>query len=228
MNAVDANAALFRRLGYTFQNVALAEQALTHRSFGAMHNERLEFLGDAIVNFLIAEALFARFPATREGELTRMRASLIREETLADIARDLRLGEHLKLGSGEMKSGGFRRESILADTLEALIGAMYLDGGIESCTLRVLDWFAARLQQIAPGEINKDPKSRLQEWLQGRAKALPVYILAATRGEEHNQEFDVVCTIPSLAQQFPGSGSSRRTAEQAAAQLALDFLERQR
>ncbi len=216
--------ALFRRLGYSFQNVALAEQALTHRSFGAGHNERLEFLGDAIVNLVVAEALFRRFPDTREGELTRMRASLIRAETLADVARDLQLGDHIQLGSGEMKSGGKRRESILADTLEALIGAIYLDGGIDICKQRVLAWFDARLQQVTPGEINKDPKTRLQEWLQARGRALPVYTLAATHGEEHNQQFDVLCGIPSVTEQFAGHGMSRRAAEQAAAQRALLFL----
>lgn len=225
MSLSDSNAALFRRLGYTFQNTALAEQALTHRSYGASHNERLEFLGDSIVNFVTAEALFQRFPTTREGELTRMRATLIRTETLADIARDLQLGDHIRLGSGEMKSGGKRRESTLADTLEALIGAIYLDGGIEICKQRVLAWFETRLAQVVPGEINKDPKTRLQEWLQARGKTLPVYTLAATHGEEHNQHFDVVCNVPSVTPTFAGSGASRRAAEQAAAQSALEFLE---
>lgn len=228
MTITDVNAALFRRLGYSFRNPALAEQALTHRSYGAAHNERLEFLGDAIVNLIIAEALFQRFPQTREGELTRMRATLIRAETLAEIARTLQLGDHLKLGSGELKSGGFRRESILADTLEALIGGIYLDGGIELCRQCVLTWFEARLQQVVPGEINKDSKSRLQEWLQARGKALPTYTLAATHGEEHNQQFDVSCQIPSVPELFSGSGASRRAAEQNAAQMALNFLERQR
>lgn len=224
MSLNDAKAVLFRRLGYSFQNVALAEQALTHRSHGTSHNERLEFLGDSIVNFVIAEALFQRFPATREGELTRMRATLIRTETLAAIAREFELGEYLRLGSGEMKSGGKRRESILADTLEALIGAIYLDGGIDPCKRCVLAWFESRLQQVVPGEINKDPKTRLQEWLQARGRALPVYMLAATHGEEHNQQFDIVCAVPSVTQTFIGSGASRRAAEQAAAQSALDFI----
>lgn len=225
MSLYDAKAVLFRRLGYSFQNAALAEQALTHRSHGNSHNERLEFLGDAIVNFVIAEALFQRFPGTREGELTRMRATLIRTETLAAIAREFELGEYLRLGSGEMKSGGKRRESILADTLEALIGAIYLDGGIDACKRCVEAWFETRLQQAVPGEINKDPKTRLQEWLQARSRALPVYTLAATHGEEHNQQFDMVCTIPSIPQQFFGNGTSRKIAEQIAAQSALEFLE---
>lgn len=228
MSFHDANAELFRRLGYTFQNIALAEQALTHRSHSAQHNERIEFLGDSIVNFIIAEALYRRFPKTREGELTRMRATLIRTETLAAIAREMDLGEFIRLGSGEMKSGGKRRDSILADVLEALIGAIFLDSGIDTCRQIILAWFENRLQQVAPGEINKDPKSRLQEWLQARGRALPVYTLAATHGEEHNQLFDVICAVPSLTQQFSGSGSSRRIAEQAAAQSAIEFLENMR
>lgn len=218
-------AALYRRLGYSFRQDALAEQALTHRSYGAAHNERLEFLGDSIVNFVIAEALFQRFPHTREGELTRMRATLIREQTLAAIARDLELGDCIRLGSGEMKSGGKRRDSILADTLEALIGAIYLDGGIDACRQRILAWFDLRLQQVIPGELNKDPKTRVQEWLQARGRALPIYELVATHGEEHNQQFEVSCRVPSLPEQpFTGSGMSRRAAEQAAAQSVLLFL----
>lgn len=224
MSLYDAQAVLFRRLGHSFQNVALAEQALTHRSHGSSHNERLEFLGDAIVNFVVAEALFQRFPQTREGELTRMRATLIRTETLAALAREFELGEYLRLGSGEMKSGGKRRDSILADTLEALIGAIYLDAGIDACKHCVEAWFETRLQQVTPGEINKDPKTRLQEWLQARGRALPVYTLAAAHGEEHNQQFDMVCTIPAVTKSFSGSGTSRRAAEQAAAQNALSFL----
>lgn len=227
MSRIDAKFALYRQLGYTFDNAALLEQALTHRSFGGQHNERLEFLGDAIVNLVVAEALFAQFPATREGDLTRMRAALIRGQTLAEIARELQLGEFLRLGSGEMKSGGHRRESILADALEAIIGAIYLDGGIDACRDRVLAWFGARLQQVAPGEANKDPKTRLQEWLQARSRALPAYSLRATLGEAHNQQFEIDCRVPSVTESFSGSGGSRRAAEQAAAQAALDYLERE-
>ena len=227
MSTLDANPVLYRRLGYRFADDALAQQALTHRSFGGAPNERLEFLGDAIVNFIVAEALFAHFPTTREGDLTRMRASLIRGETLAEIARELQLGDCLKLGSGEMKSGGRRRESILADALEAVIAAIYLDGGIDVCRERVLVWFDSRLQQVTPGETNKDSKTRLQEWLQARAKALPVYVLTETLGEAHNQSFAVECRIPSIGEHFSGGGGSRRAAEQAAAQAALDYLERQ-
>lgn len=226
MSAHDPLQLLGQRIGYRFNNAVLAEQALTHRSFGGLHNERLEFLGDAMVNFIIAEALFQRFPATREGDLTRMRAQLIRGQTLAEIAREFNLGELIRLGSGEMKSGGHRRESILADALEAVIGAMYLDGGLDACRERVLAWYGSRLQQVAPGEVNKDAKSRLQEWLQGRGKALPVYQLSATHGEAHNQHFDITCVIPSLTESFDGSGASRRIAEQIAAQKALDYLEK--
>lgn len=227
MSRLDAKPALYRLLGYSFANPALVEQALTHRSCGGAHNERLEFLGDAIVNLVVAEALFTQFPATREGDLTRMRASLIRGQTLAEIARELELGQFLKLGSGEMKSGGHRRESILADALEALIAAIYLDAGIEACRERVLAWFGNRLQQVVSGEHSKDPKTRLQEWLQGRSKALPVYTLTETSGEAHNQHFTIDCRIPSANESFTGSGNSRRIAEQIAAQAALDYLERQ-
>ena len=220
----EAKPALLRRLGYSFNDPTLAEQALTHRSFGGVHNERLEFLGDSILDFLIAEALYRRFPNTREGELTRMRASLVKGETLAAIARDFQLGDALRLGSGEMKSGGWRRDSILADALEALIGAIYLDGGLDACRERLLIWFGDRLQQVAPGEINKDAKTRLQEMLQARGQALPVYHVQATHGEAHNQQFDMICQIPSIDERFPGQGSSRRVAEQMAAQAALDYL----
>jgi ribonuclease-3 len=224
MTMGETKPALLRRLGYSFNNPSLAEQALTHRSFGGVHNERLEFLGDSILNFLIAEALYQRFPNTREGELTRMRASLVKGETLAAIAREYRLGDALKLGSGEMKSGGWRRESILADALEALIGAIYLDAGLAVCRERLLAWFGDRLQTVAPGEINKDAKTRLQELLQARGQALPVYDLQATRGEAHNQQFEVVCRIAALGVHFQGDGSSRRAAEQTAAQAALTYL----
>jgi ribonuclease-3 len=221
----EARPALLRRLGHPFKNSALAEQALTHRSFGGVHNERLEFLGDSIVNMLIAEALFQRFPGTREGELTRMRASLVKGETLAAIARELELGDALRLGSGEMKSGGWRRDSILADAFEAIVGAIYLDAGLEACRERVLTWFDSRLRKVAPGEFNKDAKTRLQESLQSNGQALPTYQLHATHGEAHNQSFEIICQVPSIAgQSFQGQGTSRRAAEQAAAQAALDYL----
>jgi ribonuclease III len=228
MTVLNAKVLLTRRLGYTFNDFTLAEQALTHRSFGNSHNERLEFLGDSIVNFIVAEALYQRFPDAQEGDLSRMRAQLIKGETLAIIAREFGLGDCLNLGSGELKSGGFRRESILADALEALIGAIYLDGGMDVCRERVLAWYGERLQQIAPGDSNKDAKTRLQELLQRGGKALPVYRLLNTEGEAHDQQFTVVCDVPSLSDRFTGSGANRRSAEQAAAQAALDHLEQKK
>ncbi len=216
---------LARRLGYEFRDFNLAEQALTHRSFGSTHNERFEFLGDSLLNFLIAEALFQRFPTVREGDLSRMRAKLVKGETLAEIAREFDLGEWLNLGPGELKSGGHRRESILADALEALIGAIYLDSGIEHCRERVLAWFGPRLHAVSPGEVNKDPKTRLQELLQARQRPLPIYHLVDTLGEAHSQQFAIECELVSLGLRFSGTGNSRRSAEQTAAQAAIDHLQ---
>lgn len=225
MTVLNAKLLLTRRLGYTFKNFALAEQALTHRSFSNSNNERSEFLGDSILNFIIAEALFQRFPTADEGDLSRMRARLVRGQTLAEIAREFNLGDCLNLGPGELKSGGFRRESILADALEALIGAIYLDGGIEACRACVIAWYGERLDKVVPGEANKDAKTRLQELLQARALALPVYQLVEATGEAHNQQFEVVCEVAALRCSFRGRGGNRRSAEQAAAQAALDHLE---
>ncbi len=225
MPTSSAKPLLARRLGYEFRDFGFAEQALTHRSFGSHHNERLEFLGDSLLNFLIAEALFQRFPTVREGDLSRMRALLVKGETLAEIAREFELGEWLNLGPGELKSGGHRRDSILADALEALIGAIYLDGGIDACRERVLAWFGPRLHEVSPGEVNKDPKTRLQELLQARQRPLPVYHLVDTRGDAHSQQFAVECELSSLGLRFPGLGSSRRSAEQSAAQAAIDHLQ---
>lgn len=216
---------LLTRLGCEFADPALAERALTHRSFDGPNNERLEFLGDSILNFIIAEELYRRFPHAQEGDLSRMRARLVKGETLADIAREFHLGECLLLGSGELKSGGHRRESILADALEALIGAFYLDAGMDRCRERVLAWYEVRLDQLVPGEINKDAKTRLQEMLQARGKPLPVYHLIDTHGEAHRQVFEVACEVPSLATRFTGSGATRRAAEQAAAQAAIARLQ---
>ncbi len=225
MSKADTKLFLFHRLGHEFRNLRLAEQALTHRSFSADHNERLEFLGDSILNFVIAEALYERFPAAPEGELSRMRARLVKGETLADIARGFQLGDSLNLGSGEMKSGGHRRESILADAMEALIGAIYLDAGLDVCRLRVREWFSARLVQLVPGDRNKDPKTLLQEMLQARAQPLPLYRLLETTGAEHQQQFQVVCEIAALTEPFTGRGGTRRAAEQAAAEQAIAKLE---
>lgn len=221
----DNTSELIRRLGYDFKQSELIELALSHRSVGSANNERLEFLGDSILNYIIGEALFKKFPQCREGELSRMRAQLVKGVTLAEIAREFNLGDYLRLGPGEMKSGGFRRESILADAVEALIGAIYLDGGMDASRERVLIWYHTRLQNIMPGSANRDAKSQLQEYLQSRQKSLPVYRLVATSGSDHQQEFEVDCEISHRALHFRGRGSNRRAAEQAAAQLALDEMQ---
>jgi ribonuclease-3 len=221
----DAKLLLLHRLGHEFRDSRLAERALTHRSFSAEHNERLEFLGDSILNFVIAEALYERFPKAPEGDLSRMRARLVKGETLAEIARGFQLGESINLGAGEMKSGGHRRESILADAVEALIGAIYLDAGLDVCRLRVRAWYNSRLAQLVPGDLNKDAKTRLQEMLQARAQSLPIYRVVETSGEEHKQQFEIACEIAALQESFVGHGNNRRTAEQAAAELAIVRLE---
>lgn len=214
--------AIERVIGYRFQNAELLRQALTHRSHGVPHNERLEFLGDSILNCSIAIALFERFPGLREGELSRLRASLVRQETLHGLAESMALGDQLLLGEGEMKSGGFRRPSILADALEALFGAVFLDGGFAESQAVIGRFYQLLLTQIDPAKAVKDAKTALQEWLQSRRHGLPQYLLRATRGEAHAQEFEVECRIEELGVVAVGSGSSRRSAEQEAAQHALD------
>jgi ribonuclease-3 len=215
-----------RRLGYQFQNPDLLEQALTHRSASKQHNnERLEFLGDAQLSQVISRWLFERFPDASEGQLTRMRASLVRGQTLAELAREMQLGDELKLGAGELKSGGFRRESILADALEAIIGALLLDAGNQVCRERLLDWFAPRLAQVTPQGAHKDAKTRLQEWLQARQFSLPVYELVEVTGQPPKQVFQMVCRLEAQDRNFVAEGSSRRRAEQQAAEQALDWLE---
>ena len=216
---------LERRLGHTFQNQELMLLALTHRSFAGRNNERLEFLGDAILNFVAGEALFERFPQAREGQLSRLRARLVKGETLAVLARGFELGEYLRLGSGELKSGGFRRESILADALEALIGAIYLDAGMDVARARVLDWLTNELDGLTLVDTNKDPKTRLQEWLQARKMAVPTYRIEATRGKAHEQTFVVACDLPELSLSMQAEGLSRRAAEQAAAELMMAHLQ---
>lgn len=215
---------LLRRLGYHFQDINLYRQALTHRSVSNTNNERLEFLGDAILGFLIAEELYRRFPTATEGEMSRLRASLVKGQTLAIMAAELELGECVLLGSGELKSGGFRRDSILACTLEALIGAVYLDGGETACRALVKSLFASRLDQASPDTLEKDPKTRLQEYLQGRKLPLPVYDLVKVEGEPHSQSFVVECRVAELSESTLGEGRSRRFAEQEAASLALQKL----
>ena len=215
---------LQRKIDYQFQDTGLLKQALTHRSAGHKHNERLEFLGDAILNLTIAEALFNQFPKCNEGELSRMRATLVREPTLAILARDFQLGDYLSLGQGELKSGGFRRESILADCVEALIGAISLDSSLANATEIVTRWYQPLLKDIQPGDNQKDAKTRLQEYLQGNRLPVPTYNIVNIQGEAHNQLFTVECSIQNNDRTFIGKGSSRRKAEQAAAEQILQEL----
>lgn len=211
-------------LDYHFSNRNLLVQALTHRSHGAGHNERLEFLGDSVLNFVVASLLFDRFPRTDEGNLSRMRASLVRQATLADIAARLCLADYLKLGEGEMKSGGFRRPSILSDALEAVFGAVYMDGGFEAAYRVIAAQYENLLTDVDPISQGKDAKTLLQERLQAMRLDLPLYTVVATHGAAHNQLFEVACEVPRLEIRVQAAGSSRRAAEQAAAQLALEQL----
>ena len=212
-----------RAIGYVFSSRSIQDQALTHRSFGAVHNERLEFLGDSVLNCVIAQALYERFSEVREGDLSRLRANLVRQETLEEIAQRLGLGEKLRLGEGELKSGGFRRPSILADALEALFGAVFVDGGFEQARKTILMLYEPFLAHLDPRHSGKDAKTALQEFLQGRRLALPQYQLRATHGEAHAQEFEVECLIPELGISTIGRGPSRRAAEQEAARRAFEL-----
>ena len=214
--------------GHVFHDSTLLERALTHRSAAAAHNERLEFLGDALVGAFVAEALYLRWPKAAEGDLTRARAELVRESSLAALARKLELGQRILLGPGEMKSGGHRRDSILADALEAVVAAIYLDAGFEACRAAVLPWFAESIDGLPPlHKLGKDAKTRLQEWLQGRQYPLPVYALLGESGEDHAKSFRVSCTLTDPALVREGEGGSRRAAEQLAAESVLATLERQ-
>lgn len=217
---------LIKRIGYGFRRPELLELALTHRSYsGKQNNERLEFLGDSLLNFIIGEALFERFPNAREGQLSRLRASLVKGTTLTKIAQTLELGPFLLLGPGELKTGGSRRDSILADSVEAIIGAIYLDGGMDVCRERVLEWFGPRLQTLSLDDTVKDNKTRLQEWLQGQKLPLPVYNILDVSGSSHAQSFVVECVVADVGLRFEGKGHSRRQAEQMAAGLMLKALE---
>ncbi len=209
--------------GYSFINASLLRQALTHRSFGVTHNERLEFLGDGVLNCIVAAVLFERFTQLPEGELSRLRASFVNQQSLFDIAQQINLGGQLLLGEGELKSGGAQRPSILADALEALIGATFLDGGFTAAYAMVVRLFERRLSEADPTAVGKDPKTLLQEFLQGRRIALPLYSVIATAGEAHEQSFRVECAIPAMNIRTQGEGSSRRGAEQIAAQRAYDL-----
>jgi len=209
------------RLGYQFERPELLQQALTHRSHSAPHNERLEFLGDGVLNCVTAALLYERFPNLPEGHLSRLRANLVNQECLSRIATSLQLGDELRLGEGELKSGGFRRPSILADALEAITGAIFLDGGYEQARAVLSRIFDPLLQQLDPNTLGKDPKTLLQELLQGRRLALPQYNVVAVQGEAHEQ-FHVECVIAGLDIRTSGWGPSRRSAEQSAARLAYD------
>ncbi|HEX3631588.1 MAG TPA: ribonuclease III [Casimicrobiaceae bacterium] len=209
-------------LGHVFRRPELLRQALTHRSFGADHNERLEFIGDSILNCAIALALYRRFPQLPEGELSRIRANLVNKDTLYRLARTLDLGSAIRLGEGELRSGGASRPSILADALEAMLGAIFLDGGFDAADAAIGRLYDGEIATIDPAGLAKDPKTRLQEWLQGRKLTVPDYEVAAVRGEAHVQTFDVVCRIPALDIAATGSGPSRRAAEQAAAAAAYE------
>ncbi|WP_288130313.1 ribonuclease III [Microbulbifer sp.] len=214
---------LSKRLGHSFVQQDLLLLALTHRSHGSRNNERLEFLGDSILGFTISAALFEQFPDGREGQMSRLRAQLVSGETLAKLAREMDLGPCLQLGEGEMKSGGHRRASILADAVEAIIGAIYLDAGLEVARERILAWYDSRLQSLALDSA-KDPKTRLQEWLQARQKPLPEYAVIEVGGQEHAQEFVVECRVAGLQEPVRGSAGNRRAAEKAAATAAYARL----
>jgi ribonuclease-3 len=216
------SARFLAQLGYQFEQPELLRQALTHRSHSTPHNERLEFLGDGVLNCVIASLLYQRFPQLPEGHLSRLRANLVNQECLSGIARALELGDELRLGEGELKSGGFRRPSILADAFEAITGAIFLDGGYDSVAGVLQNIFEPLLTELDPGTLGKDPKTLLQELLQGRRLALPQYSVVAVRGEAHEQQFEVDCLIPELGIRTSGSGPSRRSAEQSAARMAYD------
>ena len=207
--------------------MSLSEQALTHRSARGANNERLEFLGDAVVGLVVAELLYESFPKLDEGVLTRMRAHLVCERGLAEVARQLELGPKLQLGPGEMKSGGHRRESILADALEALVAAKFFESGWDACRREVRTWFEPALLTLRTDEFGKDAKTRLQEWLQARAMGLPEYRLLDATGPEHAREFLVECAVPALAQRTEARGSSRRLAEARAAEALITQLTKQ-
>ncbi|AAZ98039.1 ribonuclease III [Thiobacillus denitrificans ATCC 25259] len=226
MNNALLDARLQQALGYTFSRSGLLQQALTHRSYGALNNERLEFLGDSVLNCSVARALYDAFPDLPEGSLSRLRANLVRQETLAEIAGALRLGDSLRLGEGELKSGGFRRPSILADALESLFGAVFLDAGFDEAQRVVRRLFDPLVAQIDPKASGKDPKTRLQEILQSRRLPLPEYRLVGTEGEAHDQSFIVECLLAKPVLSTRGTGKSRRAAEQEAARQACAELQR--
>lgn len=216
---------LQHRLGHTFRDASLLQQALTHRSHSALHNERLEFLGDSVLNCVVASLLFERYDKIDEGDLSRLRANLVKQQSLYEIAQRLDLSQFLRLGEGELKSGGFRRPSILADTLEALFGAIFLDSGFDAAKTVIRSLYVPILDNVDPKTLGKDAKTLLQEFLQGKKIALPQYNVIATHGAAHNQEFEIECLVPKLDIQVFGTGGSRRAGEQAAAKLALEAVQ---
>jgi len=214
---------LSKKLGYQFIDQNLLKQALTHRSFKGAHNERLEFVGDSLLGMFVAEALYFAFPKATEGELTRMRSQIVKGQTLTAIAKEFDLSQWLRLGPGEMKSGGFRRDSILEDAVEAIIGAVYLDSDMDTCKQFVLSLVNDRLKKLDPKTAMKDPKTQLQEFLQSRKRPLPQYEVVETTGQAHNQTFIVSCTLDN-GETMSATGTSRRKAEQAAAKKALEVV----
>ncbi len=216
--------ALLRLLQYRFREPSLLALALTHRSRGSDNNERLEFLGDSVLNLIISALLYDRFPDLSEGDLTRLRASLVNKPSLAALARELSLGEYLQLGEGELRSGGFDRDSILADALEAVFGAIYLDGGLDEARRVIASRYRDSLERLDPRAVPKDPKTRLQEYLQKRSLPTPDYVVTQVSGDAHNQRFVVECRTEALDELVRGEGNSRRLAEQQAAALALERL----
>ena len=220
----ERQASLSRIIHYTFNDPSLMIMALTHRSFSAQHNERLEFLGDSVLSFLIANELYKRFPRIDEGDLSRLRAQLVKETSLSTIATSMGLGDFIRLGEGELKSAGWRRPSILADTFESIIGAIYLDGGIEPTHAFVLRFFETQLNEIDPNLIQKDPKTLLQELLQSKKTDLPIYTVVSIEGEAHSQTFTIECSIKKPNIKTQGVGNSRRIAEQEAASKAYQLM----
>ena len=216
-----------RKIHYKFRDEGLLETALTHCSVGRANNERLEYLGDAALGFVIAEALFLKFPSLPEGHLTRLRASLVKKETLVQLARDIDLGDFLRLGAGEIKSGGQHRDSTLANALEALIGAVYLDSGHAICRKFIINLYTDLLKDISPDVLSKDPKTELQEWLQAKKLALPTYSIIKEEGAAHRKTFTVACRIVDMGERVVAEGSSKRNAEQGAASIILERLARE-
>ena len=219
------DAAAVSRVDHSFVRPELFEQALTHRSAGHHNNERLEFIGDGILNFVIAAALYEQYPEAPEGDLSRFRSRLVRQETLAEIGRELELSPWLIMGPGELKSGGRQRDSVLGDTVEAILGAIYLDSGFEACRRQIHCWFDRRVSSLPAAEELKDPKTRLQEYLQAKHLKLPVYELIAEQGADHAKIFTIKCTIPELELEATATARSRRKAEQSAAAAMLISIE---